>query len=65
VWEPAGERTATVTFQQEYVIDDKLVNGEERFTVDVDETGNAMSSDGIFVGRFEDGSIEFAAEGPA
>jgi hypothetical protein len=64
VWEPTGERTATITIYQVYVVDDKLVNGEGRFTAEVDETGNALTRDGTFVGTFEDGSIEFAAEGP-
>jgi hypothetical protein len=62
VWQPTGERTAALTLFSNYLIDDKLAHGEGRFTLEVDETGNAMSQAGVFVGRFEDGSIEFAAE---
>jgi len=65
VWEPTGERTATVTVYQVYVIDDRLVNGEGRFTAEVDESGNALSTTGTFVGTFEDGSIDIAVEGPS
>jgi hypothetical protein len=63
VWEPTGERTAAGTGYQVYVIDDKLVNGEGRFTMEVHETGNTMTSTGTFLGLFEDGSVEFAVDG--
>ncbi len=33
--------------------------------MEVDETGNAIATDGTFVNRFEDGSVELAVEGPA
>ena len=56
VWEPTGPRTATVTVYQVYVIDDKLVNGEGRWTAEVDATGNELRTAGTFVGTFEDGS---------
>jgi hypothetical protein len=62
VWEPTGERTAAVTVYQVYIIDDKLVNGEGRWTAEVDETGNALRTAGTFVGTFEDGSIDIAVE---
>ena len=62
VWEPTGERTATVTVYQVYTIDDRLVEGQGRWTVEVDETGNAYGSAGTFVGTFEDGSIDIAVE---
>jgi hypothetical protein len=62
VWEPTGERTATVTVYQVYVIDDKLANGEGRWTAEVDETGNELRTAGTFVGTFEDGSIDIAVE---
>ena len=51
-----------MTLFENYLVDDKLAHGEGRFTLEVDETGNAISESGIFVGRFEDGTIEFAAE---
>jgi hypothetical protein len=41
------------------------VRGEGRLTAEVDEAGNAISTDGTFVSRFEDGSIEFATGGPS
>ena len=62
VWQPTGDRTADLTFFTNYIVEDKLVQGEGRFSLEVDETGNALSQAGVFVGRFEDGSIEFAAE---
>ena len=65
LWQPTGERTAIVTVYQVYVIDDKLANGEGRFTAEVDETGNAMTTNGTFVGTFEDGTIDIAVEGPS
>jgi hypothetical protein len=64
LWQPTGERTAIVTVYQVYVIDDKLANGEGRFTAEVDETGNTLTTNGTFVGTFEDGSIDIAVEGP-
>ena len=65
VWEPTGERTAEATAYNYFLVDDRLVRGEGRFTAEVDETGNAIVTDGTFVSRFEDGSIEFAAGGPS
>jgi hypothetical protein len=65
VWQPTGERTAEATAYNYFLVDDKLVSGEGRFTAEVDATGNAISTDGTFVSRFEDGSIEFAAGGPS
>jgi uncharacterized cupredoxin-like copper-binding protein len=62
VWQSTGERTADLTLFSNYIVDDKLVQGEGRFSLEVDETGNALSQAGVFVGRFEDGSIEFAAD---
>jgi hypothetical protein len=60
VWQPTGERTADGTAVNYFLVDDKLVRGEGRFTAEVDEAGNAIATDGTFVSRFEDGSIEFA-----
>jgi hypothetical protein len=65
VWEPTGERTVTVTVYQVYTFDDKLGNGEGRWTAEVDATGNAILTNGTFVGTFEDGSLDIAFEGPA
>jgi hypothetical protein len=62
VWKPTGERTAAVTVYQVYTIDDKLANGEGRWTAEVDETGNELRTAGTFVGTFEDGSIDIAVE---
>jgi hypothetical protein len=65
VWRSTGERTADLTLYSLYLVDDKLVNGEVRLTVEVDETGTTMISTGTFVGLFEDGSIDIAVEAPA
>ena len=65
VWRPTGDRTATLTVYENYLMDDRLVQAEGRFTVEVDETGNALTEEGTFVGLFEDGSVAVAFESPA
>jgi hypothetical protein len=65
VWQPTGARTAEATAVNYFLVDDRLVRGEGRFTAEVDETGDTISTDGTFVSRFEDGSIEFVAGGPS
>jgi hypothetical protein len=66
VWRPTGERTAEATAVVYEYIDDRLARGEARFTAEVDETGNAIDTDGTFVSRFEDdGSIDLAVGGPS
>ena len=65
VWKPTGERTAEGTSVAYELVDDRLLRGEGRWTAEVDETGNAIDTDGPFVARFEDGSIDLAIEGPA
>jgi hypothetical protein len=62
-WQPTGERTAVVTLVLNELQDDKLWQGQGRATAEVDETGNSMTWEGIFVGRFQDGTIEFTDEG--
>ncbi len=46
-------------------MEDRLVQAEGRFTVDVDESGNTITEEGTFVGLFEDGSVAIAFESPA
>ena len=65
VWQPTGERTATLTVYENYLMDDRLVQAEGRFTVEVDESGNTLTEEGTFVGLFEDGSVAIAFESPA
>lgn len=63
LWRPTGERSAEVTVYQNQVVDDKLTNGEGRWTVQVDETGNVLTQgDGFFLALFEDGTPEFSIE---
>jgi hypothetical protein len=62
LWQPTGERTADLTYHNTYFIDPMAVEGEGRVTVEVDETGNAMTQEGTFVGIFEDGSVDMAVE---
>jgi hypothetical protein len=63
LWRPTGERSAEVTVYQNQVVDDKLTNGEGRWTVEVDETGDSLTQGaGFFLGLFEDGSVEFSIE---
>jgi hypothetical protein len=64
VWQPTGERTATVT-QVVNALDptedgEKLMQGQGRATLEVDESGNTMIWEGIFLGRYQDESIAFA-----
>jgi hypothetical protein len=66
VWKPTGERTAEGTSVGYGLVDDRLERGEGRWTAEVDETGNAIATDGSFVSRFvDDGSIGLAIEGPS
>ena len=66
LWQPTGERTATLTaYLSHFTDDDRLVNEEVRLTVEVDETGNALTEEGTYVGLFEDGSVAIAVESPA
>lgn len=65
LWRPSGERTATVTGYLNYFIGDRLVEGAVRLTVEVNETGDALTEDGSFVGLYEDGSVAIAIESPA
>ena len=62
VWRPTGERTADLTLYTLDLVDDKLARGEARLTVEVDETGTALTSTGTFVSLFEDGSVDIAVE---
>jgi hypothetical protein len=62
VWQPTGERTGTLTLFENYLVEDKPGHSEGRLTVEVDESGNAITESGIYVARFEDGTIEFAGE---
>jgi hypothetical protein len=62
-WAPTGERTVVVTLVLNEVHDDKLWQGQGRATAELDETGNTMTWESIFVGRYQDGTIEFADEG--
>lgn len=62
-WQPTGERTAVLTQIFNYLVDDELVHGQGRGTVEVDETGNTMNFETVSVGRFRDGRIDFSDEG--
>ena len=65
VWEPTGERTANLLFLLNDIIDDKVVQGEGRTTIEVDETGNSMSLVGNFISLYEDGTVDMAVESPS
>lgn len=64
-WQPTGERTAVLTQIFHYVNDyDQLVQGQGRYLLEVDQTGNTiLSYAGNSVGRVPDGSLEFAEAG--
>ena len=65
VWQPTGERTAALTAYLNFFNEDRLVNVEVRLTVEVDETGNALTEAGTVVERYEDGSVVTAGQSPA
>lgn len=66
VWEPTGERTASVTTYVNYFVDDRLVEGNGPLTVEVDESGDTLTEEGTFTGIFaDDGSVALAVESPA
>jgi hypothetical protein len=63
VWQPTGERTATVTQIINYLDDDgELVQGQGRGTVEVDETGNTIFWQSSFLSRYQDGRTDIAAD---
>jgi hypothetical protein len=65
-WQPTGERTVVLTQIFNYLTDDdRLVQGQGRYMLEVDQTGNTLLSyEGSSVARAQDGSIDFAEEGP-
>jgi hypothetical protein len=65
-WQPTGERTAVLTQIFNFLTDDdRLVQGQGRYELEVDQSGNALLAfQGSSVGRAQDGSIDFAEEGP-
>ncbi len=66
VWKSTGARTAEGTTVGYEVVDDRLVRGEGRWSAQVDETGNAIATDGYFVARYVDeGTLHWVIEGPA
>jgi hypothetical protein len=65
LWQPTGERTATVTAYVNFFINDRLAEGQGPLTVEVDETGNRLTEEGTFVPLYEDGSVAMAFESPA
>ena len=65
VWQPTGERTAALTLYENSLMDERLVQAEGRFTVEVDASGTTITEEGTFVGLYEDGSVAMAFESPA
>ena len=63
VWQPTGERTATVTQVINYLTDDgELVQGQGRAEIEVDASGNTMTWRGTFLSRFQDGRSDIVAD---
>jgi hypothetical protein len=62
VWQPTGERTAVVTQVVNSLVDDQLVQGQGRATVEVDATGLRLTWHGVFVSRFATGQLESVDE---
>lgn len=65
VWEPTGERTADMVFLLNEIIDDRMVQGEGRATVEVSEAGDEISLLGNFISLYEDGTVDMAVESPS
>jgi hypothetical protein len=62
-WEPTGERAADMRFRQVYAVDDQLVEAEARYAFTVDEAGDALEGQGVYVSRFvDDGSLDVSFE---
>jgi hypothetical protein len=62
-WQPTGERSVDLTFHHLYLCDDKLVEGEARYTFTVAETGDTLDGNGVYVSRYtDDGTIEYYFE---
>jgi hypothetical protein len=65
VWEPTGERTANMTFLLNDIIDDEIVEGEGRATIEIDAGGDNLSMNGNFISLKQDGSVDMAVESPS
>ena len=65
VWRATGARTADLTLLSADVDSDpdNTVRAEARQSIEVDETGNAVTAEGSFEARDADGTIVFG--GPA
>jgi len=62
-WEPTGERTADLRYRQLYVWEDRLVEAEARVAVEVDEAGDALDGQAVYVARYvDDGTIDYPYE---
>jgi hypothetical protein len=58
----SAERTAEVTQVVNYLVDEQLVQGQGRATLEVDATGTTLTWHGVFVGRFQNGRIDSVDE---
>ncbi len=65
VWEPTGERTANMTFLLNEIVNDEMLEGEGRSTIEVDASGNNLSMNGNFIMLKPDGSVDMAVESPS
>jgi hypothetical protein len=62
-WEPTGERTVDLRYHQLYVWEERVAEAEARFAFTVDETGNALDGQGVYVARYvDDGSVDYTYE---
>lgn len=65
VWEPTGEHTANLTFILNELLNDEMLEGEGRATIEVDASGNNLSMNGNFIMLKPDGSVDMAVESPS
>jgi hypothetical protein len=65
VWQATGERTAdlNIFFTDLDPAEEGILMGEGRFTMEVDETGDTFTLEGVFQGQDPDGTVLFTDVG--
>jgi hypothetical protein len=62
-WEPTGDHTVDLRYHQLYYWEERLVEAEARYAFTVDETGDTLDGQGVYVSRYvDDGSLEYTFE---
>jgi hypothetical protein len=62
-WEPTGERSVDLRYHQLYVWEDRVAEAEARAAMEVDETGDTLDGQVVYVARYvDDGTIDYTYE---